>query len=142
MLNNTYSFSFSTGIIYHFNIVLPNRNEVVQQFFKSRLSYNEILSVLSTHHNVSLSIRHLKRILKSWVYREERQKCQSTMLLFFINKLESSSRCLGFRAMHQKLLMNGFIIDQKSVFDFERTWSFWCLKKSTTSFDWTYLYFY
>ena len=37
------------------------------------------------------------------------------ILAFVINELESSSRCLGYKAMNQKLLMNGFIIDHESV---------------------------
>ena len=37
--------------------------------------------VMVAHHKVSLSIRQLKRVLKKWVYREERQNVQSTMFL-------------------------------------------------------------
>ena len=37
------------------------------------------------------------------------------VVVFIINELEFSSRCLGYRAMHQKLLMNGFFIDHDSV---------------------------
>ena len=61
-MNHIYIFSFLTGIIYLFNMVLTNRDEVIQQYLKSGLSYNKIFSVLSPHHNVSLSIRQLKRI--------------------------------------------------------------------------------
>ena len=76
-MNNRYTFLFAKGIIYLFNIVLPNRDEVIQQCFKSGLSYNEILSVLSAHHNVNLSIHQLKRILK----KLDSSKAQSTVLL-------------------------------------------------------------
>ena len=37
------------------------------------------------------------------------------VLAVFTNELESSSRYLEYRAIHQKLLMNGFIIDHESV---------------------------
>ena len=37
------------------------------------------------------------------------------VLAFVLNELESSSRCLGYRAMHPKLLRNGFLIDHESV---------------------------
>ena len=37
------------------------------------------------------------------------------VLTFLIDELESSSRCLGYRPKHPKLLMNGFIIDHESV---------------------------
>ena len=46
------------------NVVLTNRDEVIQQYFKSGLSSNETLSVLSANHNVSLSIVLLERIWK------------------------------------------------------------------------------
>ena len=41
-MNNIYKFSFLIGIIYLFNMVLTNRDEVIQQYFKSGLSSNEI----------------------------------------------------------------------------------------------------
>ena len=63
-MNSSYTFLFLTGIIYLFHMVLTNREEVIQQYFKTRFSNNEIFSVLSAHHNVSLLIRQLKRIFK------------------------------------------------------------------------------
>ena len=39
----------------------------------------------------------------------------NNVLAFVLNELESSSICLGYRAMHPKLLMNGFPIDHESV---------------------------
>ena len=83
-------------------MVLTNRDEFIWKYFKSALSYSEILSVLSVHHNVSLSTQQLKTSINN-------------VLAFVINELEFSSRYLGYRAMHQKLLMNGLIIDQESV---------------------------
>lgn len=73
-MNNGYTLSFLIRIIYLFNMILTIRDETIQQYFKSGLSYNEMLSVLSAHHNVRLSIHQLKGILKIWVYCEERQK--------------------------------------------------------------------
>ena len=62
--------------MYHllFNIVLTNRDEVVQQHFKSELSYNEILSVVSAQHNVSLTICQLKRIFKNGFIAKDAKK--------------------------------------------------------------------
>ena len=115
-MNNRYRFLFSKGIIYLFNIVLPNRDEVIQQCFKSGLSYNEKLSVLSAQHNVSLSIHQLKRILKKLdLSRRTLKSSIDGVIAFVINELQSSSKCLGYRAMHQKLMINGFIIDHESV---------------------------
>ena len=78
-MNNSYTLSFLIRIVYLFNMILTIKDETNQQYFKSGLSYNDTLSVLSAHHNVSLSIHQLKGILKIWVYCEERQKTQSTM---------------------------------------------------------------
>ena len=41
-MNNIYKFSFLIAIIYLFNMVLTNRDEVIQQYFKSGPSSNEI----------------------------------------------------------------------------------------------------
>ena len=73
-MNNSYMVSFSTGIIYLFIMVLPNRDEVIQRYFKSGLSYDEILSVLLAHLHASLSIRQLKTILKKEFIAKKRQK--------------------------------------------------------------------
>ena len=37
-MNNIYIFSFLTNIIYLFNIVLTNTDEVIQEYFKSGFS--------------------------------------------------------------------------------------------------------
>ena len=95
-------------------MVLKNRDEVIQQYFKGGLSDNEILSVLSAHHNLSLSISQLKRLFKKLGLSRRKPKSSiNDFLPFVINELESSSKCLGYRAMHQKLLMNGFIVDHE-----------------------------
>ena len=115
-MNNSYTFSFLAGTICLCNMVLTYRDEVIQQCFKSGLLYNEILPVLSAHHNVCLSICQSKRILKKsgWSLRTSKSSING-VLVFVINELECSSRCLGYRAMHQQLLINGFIIDHESV---------------------------
>ena len=87
-MNNRYTFLFSTGIIYLFNMVLPNRDGVIQHYFKSGLSYNEIFSILSAHHNVSLSIRQLKRIFKKLdLSRRTPQSSINGVIAFVINEL-------------------------------------------------------
>ena len=83
---------------------------------KSVLSHNEIFSVLSAHHNVSLSILQLKRIFKKLgLSRRTTKSSINDDIAFVINELESSSRCLRYGAMHQKLLMDSFINDHQSV---------------------------
>ena len=72
--------------------------------------------VMVAHHKVSLSIRQLKRVFKKMgLSRRTPKRSVNDVLTFVLNELESSSRCLRYRAMHQKLLMNGFIIDHESV---------------------------
>ena len=76
-MNNSYTFPFITGIIYLFNMVLTNRDEVIQQYFKSGLSYNEIMSALSAYPNAYQYVRQFKRIF----YHKECQKAQLSMFL-------------------------------------------------------------
>ena len=96
------------------NVVLTNRDEVIQQYFKSGLSSNETLSVLSANHNVSLSIVLLERILKKLgLYWRTPRISLNDVLAIAIN--ESSCRYLWYKVMHQNLLMNGFLIDRESV---------------------------
>ena len=96
------------------NVVLTNRDEVIQQYFKSGLSSNETLSVLSANHNVSLSIVLWEKIFKKLglPWRTPRISLND-ILAIAIN--ESSCRYLWYKVMNQNLLMNGFLIDRESV---------------------------
>lgn len=42
-----------------------NRNELIKIYFMEGLKYAEIVRFLLCHHNIILSIRHLKRTLRS-----------------------------------------------------------------------------
>ena len=55
-------------------MVLTNMDEIIQQYFKTGLCYNEILSVLTGHHNVILSICQLKRIQKNSLSKKNAKK--------------------------------------------------------------------
>ena len=71
---------------------------------------------MPAHHNVSLSILHLKRIFKKLgLSRRTPKSSIKGVLAFVINELGYFSICLGHRGMHQKLLINNFIIDHESV---------------------------
>ena len=41
------------------------RNELIKIYFMEGLKYMEIVLILFCHHNIKISVRHLKRILRS-----------------------------------------------------------------------------
>ena len=82
-MNNSYTFPFITGIIYLFNMVLTNRDEVIQQYFKSGLSYNEIMSALSAYPNAYQYVRQFKRIFKNLVLSQRMLKSSVKHVLAF-----------------------------------------------------------
>ena len=93
------------------------RNYLIEQYFHLGLNYSEIISFLLLRHGVRLSLRQLKRILRSRGLR--RRKIQS-LIDRVVNavdqELQSSGSCIGYRQMHQRLLSDhGIVINRATV---------------------------
>ena len=81
------------------------RDELIERYFRTELGYNEILIVLGLLHGITLSIRQLKRILRSRGLRRRvnrsDQVCRATE-----EELRGSGSTIGYRQMTQRLVIN------------------------------------
>ena len=87
-INNSYTFSFLTGIIYLFNMVLINRNEVIQQYFKSGLFYNNTAWKVFSGPYFSAFRLNMERIISYEVsirIQSEYEKIRTTKNSVFLN---------------------------------------------------------
>ena len=97
-------------------MVGSTRDELIKQYFNIGFSYKEILVFLSTRHNISLSLRQLKRVLKNTnLSRRKSRSTINSVMQFISSELTTSTSCFGYRAMHQKLVMNGYVVDHDTV---------------------------
>lgn len=73
-----------------------NRDRLVEMYFKCGLSHREIACVLATKHNMTLSLRHLKRILKkSHLYRRKHFSSTDDVIRFIRDQLDKSGQMHG-----------------------------------------------
>ena len=93
------------------------RDELIERYFSIGLGYDEILLFLALLHSITLSIRQLKRILRSRGLRrrgnrsDPRQVCRAVE-----EELRGSGSTIGYRHMTQRLGVNyGLVVDKATV---------------------------
>ena len=96
-----------------------NRNRLIEQYFSLGLNYCEILGFLLVGHGIQLSLRQLKRILKSLNLRRRNTNAGPDIdetIAAIENELRGSGCCLGYRQMHQRLVTEyGLTVDRETV---------------------------
>ena len=93
-----------------------NRDQLIEQYFKSGLNHKEIISVLATKYHLTLSLRHLKRILKRHdLYRRKHKSSNDRVIGFLQDQLRKSGKLHGYRWMHFKCIQNGLVVTQDTV---------------------------
>lgn len=82
-----------------------SRDELIETYFHLGLSGPEILSFLSQAHNIQLSLRQLRRILKSLGCKRRQYQSDVAQIINAIEtEICSSGQIIGYRAMHQRLI--------------------------------------
>ena len=93
------------------------RNEIIEYYYSLNYTHKEITSVLLSVHDIALSCRQIRRILRDrQCYR--RKPTQSTYreaVIFVQKQLEESGKCLGYRALWKRLNTNGIHISQQKT---------------------------
>ena len=81
------------------------RNELIKIYFMEGLKYMEIVLFLFCHHNIIISVRHLKRILLSLNFQRRPTHFSSVRDTINIVKQEMkvSGGCIGYRTMWKRL---------------------------------------
>ena len=89
---------------------------LIEVYFRQGYKYNEVLHMLSTYHDVNISIRQLHRILrKQGLYRKGKLSDLNQIITFVERQLRGSGECIGYRQMHQRCVRTGFRVSQDSI---------------------------
>ena len=93
------------------------RNDIIESYFRLGLNYTEILLYLVLFHGITLSLRQLKRILKTKGLGRRRnpsdlrEVCQAVE-----EELRGSGSSIGYRQMTQRLLNDyRLVVDRETV---------------------------
>ena len=94
-----------------------SRGELIEEYFRQGLSYLEIVMVLTRVHGITLSIRQLKRILRSNGLSRRQHKDNLLKVIDSIaQELVGSGNRVGYRQMHQRMRVNhGLVVDRETV---------------------------
>ena len=83
-----------------------SRLQKIKEYFFAGFKYCEIVLILYKCHNISISIRHLKRILR--INNLRRRNYENTQFEdvenIIRNEIMSSGQCVGYRSMWQRLV--------------------------------------
>ena len=91
-----------------------SREEIITNYFYSRLSYTEIISFLFTYHGIQITLRQLNRILRKLGLFRSKFKASITSVISAI-QTELASSSFGYRMMHQKLRQKKLVVDRETV---------------------------
>ena len=94
-----------------------DRDHLISIYFNLGFAYNEIASFLKKCHGIQMSVRHLKRILKSKGLRRNGQKSPLQHVLNAVREeLSGSGSSIGYRQMHRRVLIDhNLVIDRETV---------------------------
>lgn len=92
------------------------RGDLVEQYFRLGFSQKEILSFLSLRHNIKISHRSLKRMLRRrGLYRRKYFTNLEVIVSFLQREVQRSSQLHGYRWMHLRCLQHGFTVTQDVI---------------------------
>ena len=93
-----------------------NRDEVIATYFNLGLGYSEILAFLSCSHGVHLSLRQLKRVLKSKGFCRRKNYTPLQEVVNAIGKeISGSGNSIGYRQMHQRLVTDHCLVVKRET---------------------------
>ena len=93
------------------------RDDLIRRYFHLGLNYAEILAFLILSHGIRLSLRQLKRILRSQgLFRWRGYSDQQEIIRAVELELHGSGCLIGYRLMHQRLRCDyGLIVNKETV---------------------------
>ena len=92
------------------------REGLIRKYFNLGFPYHEILVFLSKFHGIMLSLRHLKRLLKTMGLR---RRCEGSPMNEVVSAIErelrGSGSSIGYRAMHQRLTVDRNLVTNRET---------------------------
>lgn len=94
-----------------------DREELIGHYFTLGFAYQEIVMFLHAIHGFTVSLRQLKRILRSLnLYRRKHKHDINIVARSVEEELNGSGINLGYRSMHRRLMqMHGIVTDRETV---------------------------
>ncbi|CAH0551685.1 unnamed protein product [Brassicogethes aeneus] len=95
---------------------MESRDDMVVKYFSLGLQQREIITMLESVHNIIISPRNLKRILKkNNSYGRRNFSNPNTVAAFIESQLSGSGQMHGYRWMHLKCIQHGLVVTQETV---------------------------
>ncbi|KAL3855944.1 hypothetical protein ACJMK2_015141 [Sinanodonta woodiana] len=93
-----------------------NTRHLIELYFYMGFTYDEIAMILSIKHNMTISVRHLKRKLHELnLIRRKGYSDLDTVLSFIEYQLTTSGQMHGYRWMYQKCLLYGLKVKKEDI---------------------------
>lgn len=82
-----------------------SREQLIERHFNEGYKHGEIIDILSSRHSISLSIRHLKRILQSAGLKRRNipESPLEEIVAAVVEEIECSGSCLGYKTLWRRL---------------------------------------
>ena len=91
-------------------------HELIQFYFKLDLRHGDILQLLSNVDGIVVSMRTLRRILKSMgLYRRKNESDPLEVASFLIDQLGGHGRLHGYKFHHLNCIQAGYVVTQSTV---------------------------
>ena len=96
--------------------VFEPREDLARKYFHLGFPYDQILVFLSKFYGIVLSLRHLKRLLKSLGLRRRMKHSSRHRVVPAIEReLNGSASSIGYRAMHQRLQVDHCLVTDRET---------------------------
>lgn len=100
------------------NLQTMSRESLITTYFKEGFTYNEIVNFLSKYHSISISRRHLIRILQKLGLKRKEivEDSLESICKAVIDEIFSNGSCIGYKRMWQRLkLIYGLKVKRSTV---------------------------
>ena len=93
-----------------------DRDHLITIYFKLGFTYTEISAFLKRCHAIQLSVRQLKRVLKSRGLQRRHKSPLEHVLNAVKEELRGSGNSIGYRPMHRRVIIDhNLVIDRETV---------------------------
>ena len=94
---------------------MEERNQLIAAYFELNFEYRDIVYILFKNHNIVITERHLKRILKDLSLSRRKYSNIADVLSFICSQLNRSGSSHGYRWMQMKCFQNGLNVRRDDV---------------------------
>lgn len=90
--------------------------DLIKDYFRRGFNYNSILGLLNTEHGISISLKTLKRRLKSLeLYRRKNYTDLEIVIRHLKNDILGYGQLHGYRMQHQRSLQANLVVTQDTI---------------------------